>query len=89
LRLAAGRRRIIVCFLCGASGTWSACMEGYIMRVKCPNCNQAVVQAKNWEGPNFCSNCQTLFYLPEEPKLPPWILGVLVILVANWQIISR
>ena len=58
------------------------------MRVNCPHCNQRVVQARNREGPNFCAMCEKLFYLPEEPTMPPWILGVLVILVANWQIIS-
>ena len=59
------------------------------MRVDCPYCKGHVIQAKNVDGPNFCPECQKLFYVPEEPKLPPWILGVLVILVANWQIISQ
>jgi hypothetical protein len=48
-----------------------------------------VVQAKNRDGPNFCTKCSRLFYLPEDQKTPPWILGVLVILVANLQIISQ
>ena len=55
------------------------------MRIPCPNCNTLVMQAKNLDGPNFCPNCQRLFYLPEPAKLPPWILGVLVVLTANWQ----
>jgi hypothetical protein len=59
------------------------------MRVRCPNCDSLVTQAKNPDGPNFCPNCQKLFYLPEAERVPPWILGVLVILVANWQIMSR
>jgi hypothetical protein len=45
------------------------------------------VQAKNKDGPNFCPECGKLFYVPDDPKMPPWILGVLVVLVANWQII--
>jgi hypothetical protein len=59
------------------------------MRVSCPYCTRRVVQAKNLDGPNFCPECRKLFYVPEEPKLPPWILGILVILVANWQILSQ
>ena len=59
------------------------------MRTQCPQCQAMVVQAKNRDGPNFCPTCGHLFYLPEEQKMPPWILGVLVILVANLQIISQ
>jgi hypothetical protein len=59
------------------------------MRVRCPNCDSPVTQAKNLDGPNFCPHCQKLFYVPEEERVPPWILGVLVILVANWQIMSQ
>jgi hypothetical protein len=55
------------------------------MRVHCPSCDERVVQAKNLDGPNFCPKCRRLFYVPEEPMMPSWILGVLVILVANWQ----
>lgn len=57
------------------------------MSVRCPYCDGRVVQPKNSDGPNFCPECRRLFYMPDEPKMPPWILGVLVILVANWQII--
>ena len=59
------------------------------MRVYCPYCNGLVAQAKNWDGPNFCPVCRKLFYVPEDPKMPPWILGVLVVLVGNWQIMSQ
>jgi hypothetical protein len=59
------------------------------MRYHCPKCEHFVVQAKNREGPNFCTRCGNLFYAPSDPTLPPWILGVLVILTANWQIISH
>jgi len=48
-----------------------------------------VVQAKNRDGPNFCDKCSHLFYAPDERKTPTWILGVLVILVANLQIIGQ
>ena len=57
------------------------------MHVDCPYCGGRVRQARNRDGPNFCPECQKLFYMPEDPKMPPWILGVLVITVANWQII--
>jgi hypothetical protein len=58
------------------------------MRVPCPRCRCLVAQPKNKDGPNFCPNCYQLFYAPVEQKMPPWILGVLVILVANLQIVS-
>ena len=59
------------------------------MRVHCPCCNERVVQAKNLDGPNFCPACRKLFYAPEEPKMPPWIMGILVILAANWQLMNQ
>jgi hypothetical protein len=59
------------------------------MHVQCPHCERDVSQAENRDGPNFCPACRRLFYLPEERKTPPWTLGVLTILAANWQIMSR
>ncbi len=56
------------------------------MRARCPHCEQYTGQPVNAEGPNFCPRCQKLFYVPEDPPVPTWILGILVILVANWQI---
>jgi hypothetical protein len=58
------------------------------MHARCPYCNGRVQQPRNWDGPNFCPVCQKLFYVPEEPKMPPWILGVLAILMADWQIMT-
>jgi len=58
------------------------------MHTHCIYCQAVVVQSMNREGPNFCTNCQKLFYVPEDPKLPTWILGVLVVLVGNLQIVS-
>ncbi len=58
------------------------------MRVHCPYCNGRVKQSVNWDGPNFCPTCQKLFYASDAPKMPPWILGVLVVLVANWQLMT-
>ena len=59
------------------------------MNVRCPVCGNKVTQTKNRDGPNFCEHCFCLFYTPEERKLPPWVLGIVVILVANLQIISQ
>jgi hypothetical protein len=59
------------------------------MRVECPQCKAMVVQTKNRDGPNFCDNCSHLFYVSDDRKTPSWILGVLVILVANLQIMSQ
>jgi hypothetical protein len=59
------------------------------MQIHCPYCDGFVKQEKNPDGPNFCPECRKLFYVPEEPMMPSWILGVLVILVANWQIVTQ
>jgi ribosomal protein L37AE/L43A len=55
------------------------------MRCLCPHCSQLLVQDRNESGINFCPNCQKLFHGIE--VVPPWILGVLVVLMATWQII--
>ena len=57
------------------------------MHAHCPYCQGQVVQTRNHDGPNFCPECRKLFYVPEEPHVPSWILGVLVVLVANWQVL--
>lgn len=59
------------------------------MRCVCPYCFESVVQAKNRDGPNFCANCHKLFWWPNVEIMPPWILGVLVILTANWSIMCH
>jgi hypothetical protein len=64
--------------------------RGREMYTHCPHCQSAVVQPRNREGPNFCPHCRQLFELPEEErKMPPWILGVLVFLTANWQLMVQ
>ncbi len=57
--------------------------------MNCPNCQCRVPQAKNKDGPNFCPVCLKLFYVEQVRRMPPWILGVVVFLVAHLQIISR
>jgi hypothetical protein len=44
-----------------------------------------LTQARNLDGPNYCPKCRKLFDAPPEPKMPPWILGVVVFLAANCQ----
>jgi len=55
------------------------------MRMPCPFCQFPVVQTKNRDGPNFCTRCNRLFYVPDEPGVPRWVFGVLVILLCNLQ----
>jgi hypothetical protein len=43
-----------------------------------------VEQDKSENGINFCPHCQKLFQGIE--VVPPWILGVLVMLMAIWQL---
>lgn len=59
------------------------------MRCQCPYCSEWVVQNRNLDGPNFCQKCKKLFVAPQPEKMPPWILGVVVILMANWHILYR
>ena len=54
------------------------------MRCLCPHCSQLVEQDKSENGINFCPHCQKLFQGIE--VVPPWILGVLVMLMAIWQL---
>jgi hypothetical protein len=56
------------------------------MRPRCPNCCRLVGQGKNVDGPNYCPQCRKLFFVPPPESIPPWILGVVVILMANSQI---
>jgi len=59
------------------------------MRVHCLTVTSAWFKPGTWMVPTFVPGVRKLFYVPEEPKTPSWIQGVLVILVANWQIISQ
>jgi hypothetical protein len=54
------------------------------MRCNCPNCAQVIVQDRNFEGLNYCTNCRQLFFVPER-KVPGWIWGVLTLMVVNLQ----
>ncbi len=56
------------------------------MRCICPYCSKVTRQARNLSGPNFCPHCHGLFNIRPPEKIPPWILGVLVVMVANLQI---
>ncbi len=59
------------------------------MRIPCPYCQATIVQIMNRDGPNFCPQCRKLFYVSDEPSTPPWILGVLAILLCNLQIMAQ
>ena len=55
------------------------------MRLACPRCFYVFRQTVNKDGPNFCPNCTELFTVPAKRPLPPWILGVLLVLMAYCQ----
>jgi hypothetical protein len=48
-----------------------------------------VVQDRNREGLNYCPACHQLFYVPPPPKVPPWILGAVTVLVGNLHVLAR
>lgn len=50
----------------------------------CPRCAPLGTKVRNRSGLNCCEECGSLFLEPPERLLPPWILGVLAILVANY-----
>ena len=58
------------------------------MRCLCPHCFEVVAEDKSGSGINFCPYCQTLFKAIKK-EMPPWILGVLVVVMANWQLGGR
>ncbi len=49
----------------------------------CPHCAPLAVKVQNLSGLNYCQQCRSLFFVPEK-SLPPWILGVLAVLAANY-----
>ena len=53
-------------------------------RFECPFCSQRFVQDENPDGPNFCPTCRRLFLVQCFRKVPAWILGVVVVLMARW-----
>ncbi len=60
------------------------------MQCECPHCLHLVSQDRNPEGLNYCPACHKLFYMPPpERKVPGWLLGVLVVLAANAQVLHR
>lgn len=57
------------------------------MRCICPKCAAVLVQNRNPEGLNYCTECQTLFLVPAERQVPVWVLGVVTFLMANMQML--
>jgi hypothetical protein len=58
-------------------------------RFHCPYCSQRFVQDENPDGPNFCPTCRRLFLVQRPRQVPGWVLGVIVILMANWLILRQ
>jgi ribosomal protein L37AE/L43A len=61
--------------------------ENTAMRLVCPHCATVLDQHRNSDGLNYCTNCETLFRPPPQIPVPVWILGVVTILLLNWQIL--
>jgi hypothetical protein len=59
------------------------------MRCLCPRCRQLVKKGDGVEGLQYCRTCRRLFIVPRQPSVPPWILGILLVLAAHWQLICR
>jgi hypothetical protein len=59
------------------------------MRCTCPICAEVLVQNRNVDGLNYCMHCQNLFLVPPPRTVPTWILGVLTVMMANWQMLCR
>jgi hypothetical protein len=55
----------------------------------CPRCCPLGVRGRNRSGLNCCEKCGSLFLVPPGRSLPLWILGVLVILAANYLLAIR
>lgn len=50
----------------------------------CPRCSPLDIHVLSRSGLNCCEKCGSLYLGPPEKSLPPWVLGVLVILVTNY-----
>ena len=59
------------------------------MKFACTHCGELVGQDRNLEGLNYCTSCRKLFLIPPEPKVPPWILGVLFVLIVNCKLLCH
>ena len=57
------------------------------MKCTCTHCSQLVDQDVNLDGHNYCFHCGNLFLVPIERNVPTWMWGVVVVLIANWQIL--
>ena len=59
------------------------------MHVQCPHCRAWSHRPRIGTGQISARTASVSSMSPEDRKMPPWILGVLVILVANLQIIGQ
>ncbi len=59
------------------------------MNCTCTHCGKLVNQDQNLDGHNFCTSCGKLFLESANSKVPTWIWGVVVFLMANWQWLRR
>jgi hypothetical protein len=59
------------------------------MRCICPHCAEVIFQDNDADGSNYCPNCRRLFRMPPARPVPIWILGVLVVMMANWLTLCR
>jgi hypothetical protein len=48
-----------------------------------------VVQDRNVDGLNYCTNCKKLFFVPPKRTVPTWIWGVLAVMIVNWLNMCR
>ena len=55
----------------------------------CPRCFPVGTKTRSRSGLNSCEKCGSLFLGPPERSLPPWIFGILTILVANYWLAVR
>jgi hypothetical protein len=62
-------------------------MENASMRCICPQCANVLDQDRNTDGLNYCPNCRNLFLIAAPRPVPPWVLGVVTVLLMNWQIL--
>ena len=57
-------------------------------RFRCPFCSQRFVQDKNPDGPELLPTCRRLFLVQRCCKVPDWVLGIVVILLARWLVMQ-
>jgi hypothetical protein len=55
--------------------------------MKCTHCGELISQDQNLDGRIYCIHCGSFFMSQLESVVPTWVWGIVVVLMAQWQIL--